>query len=62
MKEENDEKTEFCSCEEIKEIHPEYDAWGYWYVYNECGKKIEDEYHYYNHYDGEDHDDIDLYN
>ena len=23
--------------------------------------KIEDEFHYYNHYDGEDHDDIDLY-
>lgn len=26
------------------------------------GKPLEDGFHYYNHYDGEDHDDIDLYN
>ena len=26
-----------------------------------CGKPLEDGFHYYNHYDGEDHDDIDLY-
>ena len=35
------------------------DEWGYWYVCCTCGRRIEGEYHYYNHYDGEDHDDID---
>ena len=32
---------------------------GYWDACCNCGKKIEDGHHFYNHYDGEDHDDID---
>ena len=34
---------------------------GYWDVCCKCGKRLEDGFHYYNHWDGEDHDDIDLY-
>lgn len=26
-----------------------------------AGKPLEDRVHYYNHYDGEDHDDIDIW-
>lgn len=37
------------------------DEWGYWDVCCDCDKPLEDGFHYYNHYDGEDHDDIDLY-
>ena len=36
------------------------DEWGYWDVCCTCGKPLEDGFHYYNHYDGEDHDDIGL--
>ncbi len=32
------------------------DEFGYWDVCVDCGKKIENGYHYYNHYDGEDHE------
>ena len=34
---------------------------GYWDVCSDCNKKIEDGFHQYNHYDGVDDDDIDLY-
>lgn len=30
--------------------------WGWWDVCCKCGKEIEDSFHYYNHFDGEDHD------
>ena len=53
---------DYCTCKEITSTSTEQDFWGYWEICNVCGKKIEDGFHYENHYDGEDHDDIDLYN
>ncbi|WP_205447899.1 hypothetical protein [Clostridium botulinum] len=51
----------FCTCSRSEGITSGYeDDWGFWDVCVSCGKKIEDGYHYYNHYDGEDHDDIDM--
>ncbi|MDO4535731.1 MAG: hypothetical protein Q4B63_07990 [Clostridium perfringens] len=55
-------ESEFCNCGRCTSITTGFeDDWGYWDVCVNCGKKIEDGYHYYNHYDGEDHDDIDLW-
>lgn len=52
------DKNSYCKCE-----HPVLtaveDDWGFWDVCTKCGKRIEDGYHYFNHYDGEDHVDID---
>lgn len=53
---------EFCTCKELHSITTGFeDDFGYWDVCCDCGRKIEDGYHYYNHYDGEDHDDIDMW-
>ena len=53
--------TEYCTCKDFHSVTTGFeDTFGYWYVCTECGKKIEDNYHYYNHYDGEDQDDINL--
>lgn len=50
-------KYDFCKCEKSASVTSGFeDSFGYWMICCECGKKIEDEYHYYNHYDGEDHD------
>lgn len=52
---------DYCICKDPKESTTGFeDDWGYWYVCTSCKKKLEDEYHYYNHYDGEDHEDIDI--
>ena len=37
------------------------DDFGYWVVCTKCRRKLEGGHHYYNHYDGEDHEDIDCY-
>ena len=50
----------FCKCKDIKSVTTVLDEFGYWYVCCECECKIEDEFHYYDHFDGEDHDDIDF--
>lgn len=55
------ETIDYCKCEENLSITTALDEFGYWYVCCNCGKPLEGEFHYYNHYDGEDHDDIDLY-
>lgn len=55
---------EYCQCGELsKGVYTQGDAngFGYWEFCLKCGKKIEDGFHYYNHYDGADHDDIDIY-
>lgn len=53
-------KEEYCTCGPERSVTTDCEnEWGYWYVCCNCGKKIEDGFHYYNHYDGEDHDDID---
>lgn len=55
------EKVGYCNCSSISSVTSEIEEWGYWDVCCRCGKPLEDGFHYYNHYDGEDHDDIDLY-
>ena len=50
---------EYCTCTDLNSVSTGFeDDFGYWYVCTKCGKKIEDDYHYYDHDDGEDHDDI----
>lgn len=60
-----DEKnfSEYCQCENVTGMYAntELDEFGYWYMCNTCNKKIEDGFHYYNHFDGDDNDDIDGY-
>lgn len=52
-----DKKYEFCTCPEVESIEIGFeDDWGYWEVCAKCGKRLEDGHHYYDHYDGEDHD------
>lgn len=51
---------DYCKCKHIKSITTEEEDFGYWDVCCQCGKRIENGFHYYNHYDGEDHDDIDI--
>ncbi len=55
------DKIGYCKCPHPSSITSEIEEWGYWDVCCDCGKPLEDGFHYYNHYDGEDHDDIDLY-
>ena len=59
IKEEND----YCTCNGCSSVSADTTSsdFGYWDICNNCNKRIEDGFHYYNHYDGEDHDDIDLY-
>lgn len=50
---------DYCTCEKLDSVTVGYeDDWGYWDVCTKCGKKLEGGHHYYNHFDGEDHDDI----
>lgn len=44
----------------VTSLTSEIEEWGYWDVCCDCAP-LGDGFHYYNHYDGEDHDDIDLY-
>lgn len=54
---------EYCTCGCTKGVTSDTESseFGYWDICCNCGKRLEDGFHYYNHYDGEDHDDIDLY-
>ena len=54
------EETGYCKCKGIQSITSEIEDFGYWDVCCKCRKPLEDGFHYYNHFDGEDHDDIDL--
>lgn len=47
----------YCKCKQRKSITSAIGEWGYWDVCCTCKKPLEDGFHYYNHYDGEDHDD-----
>lgn len=57
------EINEFCTCGNITGTcsDTKSSSLGYWDICANCNKKIEDEFHYYNHYDGQDHDDINIY-
>ncbi len=51
------ESIAYCSCSEKPTVTTGYeDDWGYWDVCVNCGKRLVDGYHFYNHYDGEDHE------
>lgn len=52
---------DYCKCKNCTSLTSQIDEFGYWDVCCDCGKPLEDGFHYYNHYDGEDHDDADLY-
>ena len=56
------EKIGYCKCQQRQRPSTENEEFGYWEVCCVCKKPLEDGFHYYNHYDGEDHDDVDLYN
>lgn len=58
----NENYYDYCKCDDWSEgVTTGFeDDWGYWDVCCKCGKKIEDGHHWYNHYDGEDYDDIDV--
>lgn len=59
-KKNNSQQIEYCQCNNCRTITTVDDEWGYWDVCCSCGKPIEEGFHYYNHYDGEDHyDDFD---
>lgn len=51
----------YCKCPHPSSVTSESEEYGYWDVCCDCGKPLEDGAHYYNNYDGEDHDDIELY-
>ena len=54
-------KYEYCECKECKTVYTGFeDEFGYWDICGECNKRMEDGYHFFNHYEGEDHEDIDL--
>ena len=52
---------DYCKCEHSSSIASQVGEFGYWDICCDCGKLLEDGFHYYNHYDGEDHDDIDCW-
>lgn len=54
------DKIGYCKCASSSSLTSEIEEWGYWDVCCDCAP-LGDGFHYYNHYDGEDHDDIDLY-
>ena len=56
------DNSEFCKCKTRRAITSDTESndFGYWDTCCICGKHLEDGFHYYNHYDGEDHDDIDF--
>ena len=58
-----DNDSEFCICKTRESIFSDFEAvdFGYWDTCGLCGKHIEDGFHYYHHFDGEDHDEIDMW-
>lgn len=51
-------KYEYCNCgAALITTVDDGDGFGYWDVCCKCGKRLEMGHHYYNHYDGVDHDD-----
>lgn len=54
--------SEYCSCKKSYPITSDTNTsnYGYWDTCSICGKHIEDGFHYYHHFDGEDHDEIDM--
>ena len=53
-------QNDFCHCKSSHAVTTEQTMFGFWAICCACGKRIEDSFEYYNHYDGEDHV-VDLY-
>lgn len=50
---------EYCRCKDHSSITSGCeDDFGYWDICTKCGKKIEGGHHFYNHYDGKDHEEF----
>ncbi len=54
-------KEDYCDCKKRRGISSYEDEFGYWDICSDCKRPIEYGFHYYNHNDGEDHDDIDIW-
>lgn len=54
---------EFCICDNITGTYSDTKSsnFGYQDICANCNKKIEDVFRYYNHYDSQYHDDINIY-
>jgi len=52
-------KDDYCKCTKRSSVTSYEEEFGYWDICCSCHKPIEDGFHYYNHYDGEDHDEND---
>ena len=53
-------KEDYCQCTTRKSITLYTVEEGYWDICCQCKRPIECGFHYYNHYDGEDHEE-DIY-
>ena len=49
------QKREFCKCEKLTGIYTELEEFGCRDYCITCNLPLEDGFHYYNHFDGEDH-------
>ena len=54
------EKEGYCQCDRLQSVTTEIEDFGYWDICCKCGKPLEDGYHTFNHFDGEDHDEEEL--
>lgn len=56
-------ENDYCTCKAHSSIYADTSLsdFGYWDMCSDCNKRIKDGFHYYDHYDGEDHDDIEIY-
>lgn len=54
-------KEDYCTCNARSSITSFEEDFGYWDICCDCKRPIEGGFHYYNHYDGEDHDDLDFF-
>mgnify|MGYP003275648357 CR=1 FL=1 len=52
---------EYCICEKSSSVYCETNDFGQWVVCGDCHKVVEDSFEYFNHYDGEDHLESDLW-
>ena len=61
-KKEYNDDSKFCVCKKLRSVTTDTESseFGYWDTCCLCGKHLEDGFHYYNHFDGEDHDDMDF--
>lgn len=52
-------KLEYCQCGIRTAVTSGFeDDFGYWDVCTNCGMRLENGHHFYNHYDGKDHEEF----